>query len=135
MMSEYKSSFLFLSYSPNLIQEFAVVATKKTSSPGTTRSRTKKANTTPENQVSPQQTAVPSADNRVSNAGNGGGAAVALAREKAPEPSRTTPNFNYAPDVQERIRRRAYELYQQRGGQHGFDVQDWLKAESEFGRR
>lgn len=112
------------------------MATKKTSSPGTTRSRTKKANpTTPENAVATAGNAPQSAENRASNAGNGGGAAVALAREKTPEPARTTPNFNYAPDVQERIRRRAYELYQQRGGQHGFDVQDWLKAESEFGRR
>jgi Protein of unknown function (DUF2934) len=111
------------------------VAMKKTSSPGTTRSRTKKANTTPENAVPTAGNTPQSAENRVSNAGNGGGAAVALAREKATEPSRTTPNFNYAPDVQERIRRRAYELFQQRGGHHGFDVQDWLKAESEFGRR
>ena len=111
------------------------MATKKTSSSGTTRSRTKKATTNEENPVATPQIPTQTAENRVSNAGNGGGAAVALAREKTPEPSRATPNFNYAPDVQDRIRRRAYELFQQRGGQHGFDVQDWLKAESEFARR
>jgi hypothetical protein len=114
------------------------VATKKTSSPGTTRSRSKKAtgNTgNAENPVPTAETPTQPTENRVFNAGNGGGAAVALAREKRPETSRTTPNFNYSADVQDRIRRRAYELFQQRGGQHGFDVQDWLKAESEFARR
>lgn len=33
---------------------------------------------------------------------------------------------------QERIRRRAYELYEQRGGEQGHDLDDWLRAESEF---
>jgi hypothetical protein len=27
---------------------------------------------------------------------------------------------------------RAYELYQQRGGEHGHDVDDWLQAEAEL---
>lgn len=111
------------------------MATKKTSSPGTTRSRTKKATGSTDNPVVTPETPAQTTENRASNAGNGGGAAVALAREKTPEILRTTPNFNYSPDVQDRIRRRAYELFQQRGGQHGFDVQDWLKAESEFARR
>jgi hypothetical protein len=31
----------------------------------------------------------------------------------------------------EAIRTRAYELYLERGGQDGFDVDDWLKAEIE----
>jgi hypothetical protein len=68
----------------------------------------------------------------------GGGAAVATAREKnitpAPTPA-TRPYFNYPPPTQDRIRQRAYELFQQRGGQHGFDIQDWLKAEAEVTRR
>ena len=34
-------------------------------------------------------------------------------------------------DALEQIRRRAYELFEQRGYQHGFDEQDWLQAESE----
>jgi hypothetical protein len=29
------------------------------------------------------------------------------------------------------IQRRAYEIYQSRGGQHGFDEEDWLQAEIE----
>jgi len=35
------------------------------------------------------------------------------------------------PDLQEQIRRRAHELYEQRGGDEGHEVDDWLQAESE----
>ena len=34
--------------------------------------------------------------------------------------------------IQEQIRRRAHELYAQRGGQAGYDLQDWLQAKSEL---
>ena len=36
------------------------------------------------------------------------------------------------PEVQEQIRRRAYELYEERGRYDGHDVEDWLQAESEM---
>jgi len=36
-----------------------------------------------------------------------------------------------APSSEDEIRRRAYELYEQRGGEHGYDVEDWLRAEEE----
>ena len=32
----------------------------------------------------------------------------------------------------ENIARRAYELYIQRGGEHGKDVEDWFRAEREL---
>ena len=35
-------------------------------------------------------------------------------------------------DVQEQIRMRAFELYEQRGKQEGFDLEDWLQAEEEI---
>ena len=35
-------------------------------------------------------------------------------------------------DLQEEIRRQAYELYEQRGKEGGYDVDDWLQAESEL---
>ena len=35
-------------------------------------------------------------------------------------------------DQQEQIRRRAYELYEQRGRGDGFALNDWLQAESEL---
>jgi hypothetical protein len=34
-------------------------------------------------------------------------------------------------DLQEQIRRRAYELYEERGKDQGHDLADWLQAESE----
>ena len=36
-----------------------------------------------------------------------------------------------AEQVEEKIRKRAYELYELRGREHGLDLEDWLKAESE----
>ncbi len=30
------------------------------------------------------------------------------------------------------IARRAFELYCERGGQHGYDIDDWLRAEREL---
>lgn len=35
-----------------------------------------------------------------------------------------------APTRADRIAQRAYELYQARGGSHGSDLEDWLKAEA-----
>ena len=32
----------------------------------------------------------------------------------------------------EEIARQAYELYVQRGGEHGKDVEDWVRAEKEL---
>jgi hypothetical protein len=31
-------------------------------------------------------------------------------------------------EILERIRRKAYELWEQRGGVHGYELEDWLKA-------
>jgi hypothetical protein len=54
----------------------------------------------------------------------------------APEVARVT---TQTIDIQQAIRARAYELYQQRGGGHGQDWEDWFRAESEvlshFGAR
>jgi len=36
------------------------------------------------------------------------------------------------PGIHDEIRARAYELYQERGGQHGFDQEDWQRAETEI---
>ena len=35
-------------------------------------------------------------------------------------------------DMQEQVRCRAFELYEQRGRVHGHDLDDWLQAESEL---
>ena len=35
-------------------------------------------------------------------------------------------------ELQEKIRQRAYELYLERGEEHGHDVEDWIRAEREI---
>jgi hypothetical protein len=40
--------------------------------------------------------------------------------------------FNISANTEQRIRQRAYELHQQRGGVHGFALDDWLQAEVEI---
>jgi hypothetical protein len=35
-------------------------------------------------------------------------------------------------DIQEQVRLRAFELYEQRGRGDGFEVEDWLQAEAEL---
>lgn len=35
-------------------------------------------------------------------------------------------------DLQARIARRAYELFEQRGREHGHDQEDWLRAEQDI---
>ncbi len=34
--------------------------------------------------------------------------------------------------TREQIARRAYEIYLDRGGSHGYDIEDWLQAEQEL---
>lgn len=38
-------------------------------------------------------------------------------------------------EPQDQIRRRAYELYEQRGSKDGHEVSDWLQAESEVAQQ
>jgi len=40
-----------------------------------------------------------------------------------------------SPNVDEKVAQRAYELYMSRGGEHGRDMDDWLRAEREVGSR
>jgi hypothetical protein len=43
-----------------------------------------------------------------------------------------TPSLESPLDPQEQIRRRAFELYEQRGREDGHELDDWLQAESEI---
>ena len=47
-------------------------------------------------------------------------------RNLSPEPDSTQ---KYSDEVRERIAKKAYELYEQRGRQAERDLEDWLKAE------
>jgi hypothetical protein len=40
--------------------------------------------------------------------------------------------FPHIMGLEERVRQRAYELYEGRGRQHGHDREDWLQAEADF---
>lgn len=46
-------------------------------------------------------------------------------------PVTTTLTTEATNDLQEQIRRRAYQLYEHRGKEDGGELDDWLKAESE----
>jgi len=43
-------------------------------------------------------------------------------------------NGSTAAEATQEIRRRAYEIYLERGEQHGRDMDDWLQAERELER-
>ena len=44
----------------------------------------------------------------------------------------TTTNMDMSEDRAERIRQRAYELYEARGQEAGHEIDDWLQAEAEI---
>ncbi len=54
-------------------------------------------------------------------------------KSKKNAPKEAMTNITDSPE--EQIRKRAYELYLARNGGPGSDVQDWLQAEAEIGRR
>ena len=43
-----------------------------------------------------------------------------------------TPGTQVYPGIEDEIRRRAYELYEERGRQDGFQEEDWARAETEI---
>jgi hypothetical protein len=52
------------------------------------------------------------------------------------EPRKNVVPINRTPvNLEEEIRRRAYEIYQQRGGAPGSEMEDWLNAEREVRKR
>lgn len=67
----------------------------------------------------------------------------APSRRKSPEAQPGTPAAGRSTEPSARresashdeIARRAYALFQERGGQHGDDLGDWLRAEAELGAR
>ncbi|MGD0601921.1 MAG: DUF2934 domain-containing protein [Terriglobales bacterium] len=56
---------------------------------------------------------------------------TALAKT-APQTNQITQSTS---ELQEQIRRRAYELYEQRGRDEGHELDDWLLAESELAQQ
>jgi hypothetical protein len=54
--------------------------------------------------------------------------------KKTPTKKTTEPvlNVNENVSLEEQIAQRAHELWQQKGGEHGHDLGDWLQAEREI---
>jgi hypothetical protein len=61
--------------------------------------------------------------------------------EPRPAPREPAPNTEHSETAEggarqeDRIARRAYERFEERGREHGHDVEDWLEAEREIGSR
>ena len=55
-------------------------------------------------------------------------------KHEAIESEQRQPQSVGAPRVEE-IRQRAYEIHLERGGEHGWDQDDWLQAERDLTRR
>ncbi|MGA3103341.1 MAG: DUF2934 domain-containing protein [Terriglobales bacterium] len=51
---------------------------------------------------------------------------------KRVDQARTIQPQPVAADLEEQVRERAYQLYQERGEVPGFEVEDWLQAEAEI---
>ena len=57
-------------------------------------------------------------------------------RHKTASISTTKPDEGSLEFTEELIRVRAYRLYEERGCEHGHDLEDWLRAEAEiFGKK
>jgi hypothetical protein len=57
---------------------------------------------------------------------------------KFPKVKASPASKSAVPDVsisRDRIRDRAFQIYESRGGQPGYDAQDWLRAEIEIASR
>jgi len=50
-------------------------------------------------------------------------------------PTRSAPVRDFSADFEQKVRERAYELYEQRGREDGHDVEDWFRAEEELTQR
>ena len=55
-----------------------------------------------------------------------------MKEEAKPEAALPIPAVNENKSTEEQIAQRAYKLWQQRGGQHGNDLADWLQAERQI---
>lgn len=55
-----------------------------------------------------------------------------MAKHATQAPVDTRQTTEPGADFQEKVRVRAYELFEQRGSEHGHDIEDWLQAELEL---
>jgi hypothetical protein len=57
---------------------------------------------------------------------------VKVTAKKSKVKTTNTDSQEFAVDLGEQIRRRAYQLYEQRGREDGRETEDWLQAEAEL---
>lgn len=53
-------------------------------------------------------------------------------KQRKDYPTDADPKLQKFEDLGSRIAQRAYELYERRGGDHGHDLDDWMKAERQI---
>ena len=99
---------------------------KKTPAKKLKKAPTKKAKTaaagvktTPKSKVAPRRKV---SSNKTINTKN----------DRAPAPTRAESQLKYYEILGSRIADKAYELYVQRGQEHGHDLEDWLEAERQI---
>ena len=54
-----------------------------------------------------------------------------MPKDPPKKPIANTPSESH-PNVEEGIRHRAYEIYEERGREDGHDLEDWLRAQAEI---
>ena len=57
--------------------------------------------------------------------------ATGPAKTKRPSTSKANGNGSHGNISSDEVARRAYEIYESRGGEHGSDFDDWLEAEKQ----
>ncbi len=60
------------------------------------------------------------------------GKTIKSKKDHVTAPTRAESQHRYFEDLGSRIAKRAYELYAQRGQEHGHDFEDWLEAERQI---
>jgi hypothetical protein len=119
------TSFLNL----GICKEYPIMA--KTKNPGNKRKdETLTNNTTPENNLAAPAFAAPKAEPTLPLKTNGAREGAKLAMVKTESRATVMPI-----NMEEEIRRRAYELSERRGFTSGHETEDWLVAESEVLQR
>ena len=60
------------------------------------------------------------------------GKTIKLKKDRVTAPTRAESQYRYFEVLGSRIAERAFELYLQRGQEHGHDIEDWLEAERQI---
>ncbi len=114
----------------------------KSKTPGTKTSRTTATTVSKEQSSAVNPASVPATDVTAVAAGSTPAEAVASEVKSTPEPRKlemvkTEPRKNVVVPIkmEDEVRRRAYEIFVERGSKPGSEAEDWLTAEREVRQR